>query len=291
MKMDTIKKFMFADDSVLVTVISAKTLVNKAISVHGLSPTAAAALGRSLIAGAFLCNQFKDDGQKLSLTVSGGGGLGKIVVAGEAGGTVRGYVEHPQFDLPVREDGKLDVGGAVGSDGYFNVIKDLGLKEPYSGKTALVNGEIASDFAYYLTASEGQPSAVALGVLVDKTGCIGAGGIFVQPMPGCNDYVLTMLEDIVSNFTNVSTLFHDMSVDDIIERYFGQFDLHFLEGGKPEYKCRCSRKRLEGVLLSLGRAEADDIIAEQGSIEINCQFCGKHYVFTKDDVNKLFSNT
>ncbi len=285
--MDVIKKFMFADDSVLVTVISAKDLVNKAVKAHDLSATATAALGRTLMAGAFMSNAFKDKGQRLSVTVNGGGGLGKIVVAGEYGGIVKGYVENPHFELPTR-NGKLDVGGAVGKDGYITVIKDLGLKEPYTGKTELVNGEIATDFAYYFTVSEQQPSAVALGVLVDKTGCTAAGGIFIQPLPGCSDAVITMLEDIASNFTHVSELFLNFTPDEIIENYFGQFDLHFLPDGKPKWQCRCSRKRLEKVVLSLGRAEAEDIVRTEGKIEIGCNFCNKKYVFTKEDVEALF---
>ena len=184
----------------------------------------------------------------------------------------------------------LGAGGGVGKDGYISVIKDLGLKEPYIGRTALINGEIASDFAYYFTASEQQPSAVALGVLVDKTGCIASGGIFVQPLPGCPDHVLTVLEDIVGNFTAVSNLFKDLGAEGIKDKYFGHFDINELEGGKPEYVCRCNRSKLEKVVLSLGRAECDDVIAEQGMIEIGCQFCGKKYIFDKNDVERLFSN-
>lgn len=287
--MDVIKRFMFADDSVLVTVISAKDLVNKAVKAHDLSATATAALGRTLMVGAFMSNSFKDKNQRLSITVNGGGGLGKIVVAGDFGGVVKGYVEHPHFELPTK-NGKLDVGGAVGKDGYITVIKDLGLKEPYSGRCALVNGEIATDFAYYFTVSEQQPSAVALGVMVDKTGCTAAGGVFIQPLPGCADHVITMLEDIATNFTHVSELFLNFTPDEIIERYFGQFDLHRLPDGKPKWACKCSRKRLEKVVLSLGKEEATDIVNTEGKIEICCNFCGKKYVFTKDDVETLFLN-
>lgn len=287
--MDVIKKFTFADNSVLVTIIDSKDLVSEAIALHDLSPLAAAALGRTLTVTAFMANNLKGAGEKLSVTVNGGGPLGRIITAGDAGGKVRGYVENPHVELPFR-NGKLDVGGGVGKDGYISVIKDLGLKEPYIGRTALINGEIASDFAYYFTASEQQPSAVALGVLVDKTGCIASGGIFVQPLPGCPDHVLTVLEDIVGNFTAVSNLFKDLGAEGIKDKYFGHFDINELEGGKPEYICRCNRSKLEKVVLSLGRAECDDVIAEQGRIEIGCQFCGKKYIFDKNDVERLFSN-
>ena len=136
--------------------------------------------------------------------------------------------------------------------------------------------------------SEQQPSAVALGVLVDKTGCTAAGGVFIQPLPGCADHVITMLEDIATNFTHVSELFLNFTPDEIIERYFGQFDLHRLPDGKPKWACKCSRKRLEKVVLSLGKEEATDIVNTEGKIEICCNFCGKKYVFTKDDVEALF---
>lgn len=287
--MDIIRKFMFANDSVLVTVMSTKTLVNKAIALHDLSPTAAAALGRTLTATSFMASKLKGKDEKLSVTVNGGGGLGKIVAAGDAGEKVRGYVDNPRFDLPLK-NGKLDVGGAVGKNGYLTVIKDLGLKEPYIGKTELVEGEIANDFAYYFTVSEQQPSAVALGVLVNNTGCIASGGIFVQPMPGCPDYVITMLEDIVSEFKNVSKIFLEKTVDEIIKEYFGQFELHFLDIGKPEYKCHCSRSKLKKIIISLGKEEAESILSEKGEIEICCQFCNKKYVFTREEVSKIFGN-
>lgn len=285
--MDIIKRFTFADDAVMVTVISAKDLVNKAIALHDLSPTAAAALGRTLIAGAFMSFNLKGRGESLSVTVSGGGGLGKIIVAAEAGAKVRGYVENPRFERPVK-NGKLDVGGAVGKEGFITVIKDLGLKEPYTGRTALIDGEIASDFAYYFTLSEQQPSAVALGVLADKEGCAAAGGIFVQPLPFCPDHVLTVAEDIVSNFTNVSLLFNQMTADQIIERYFGHLGLNFLEEGAPEYKCRCGAEKMERIIVSLGKDEAESILDDQGKIEICCQFCGSKYSFRKSEVEKLF---
>lgn len=286
--MDIFKRFMIAEKTVLVSVISAKDMVNKAIEYHNLSQTASAALGRTLIVGAFMSGQLKNKDNRLSITVNGGGGLGRIVVAGDYGCKMRGYVENPDFELPLNKLNKLDVGGAVGKDGYINVIKDLGLKEPYMGRCKIVDGEIASDFAYYFTVSEQQPSAVALGVLVDGHGCIASGGIFVQIMPGCNDYVITMLEDIVSNFTNVSSLMRDFTVDEIIDKYFGHLDIFPLPDIVPEYKCNCNRPRIERVLLSLGKKDAYDILATEGKVELCCQFCNKKYIFDKEALDKLF---
>ena len=176
--MDVIKRFMLFDKTILVSVISAKELVDKAIKIHSLSRTAAAALGRTLIVGAYMGTELKDDKQKLSITINGGGPLGRIVVLSDYGAKVRGYVENPAVELPLNGKGKLDVGGGVGKNGYISVIKDLGLKEPYSGRCPIVDGEIANDFAYYFTVSEQQPSAVALGVLA------AVGGLDLAAMTG-----------------------------------------------------------------------------------------------------------
>ena len=190
--------------------------------------------------------------------------------------------------MPIRADGKIDVGGAVGTNGEITVIKDLGLKEPYTGKCKLVSGEIAEDFAYYFTASEQQPSAVALGVLVDKNGVKTAGGIFIQPMPGCNDMVITMLEDICTNFTHVSSVLDKMDVDEIIDYYFGHFDVKKLPSQTPKFKCDCNRELIERVIMTIGKKEAYDIISEDQKIEVGCQFCNKKYVFKKEDIDKIF---
>lgn len=287
--MDVIKRFMLFDKTILVNVISAKELVDKAIKIHSLSRTAAAALGRTLIVGAYMGTELKDDKQKLSITINGGGPLGRIVVLSDYGAKVRGYVENPAVELPLNGKGKLDVGGGVGKNGYISVIKDLGLKEPYSGRCPIVDGEIANDFAYYFTVSEQQPSAVALGVLAADNECVSAGGIFVSALPGADDNAITVMEDILTNFTRVSDLFKEMTPKDIIDRYFSHFDIFYLPDVYPTYECTCNRARLEQVVVSLGRDEAYDILRENGKLELTCQFCNKKYVFTKNDVDTLFS--
>ena len=286
--MDKLQKFFIADGKVLVTVINDTDLVNKAREIHNLTPTTTAVLGRCLTVAAFMTSGFKDEGQRMSFNINGGGPVGRIVVSGRTGCLVKGYVEHPDLELPFRADGKIDVGGAVGKDGEISVIKDLGLKEPYTGKCALQSGEIAEDFAYYFTASEQSPSAVALGVLVDKTGVKTAGGIFIQPMPGCNDFVITMLEDICTNFTHVSDVLSKMSVDEIIDYYFGQFDVKKLEPMVPEFKCDCSRELIEKVILTIGKKDAYDIIDKDQQIEVGCQFCNTQYRFNKEDIDRIF---
>ncbi len=286
--MDTIKRFMLFDKTVLVSVISAKDMVNDAVKIHNLSRTATAALGRTLVIGAFMAEQLKDSNQSFSITINGGGPLGRIVVCGTYGGKIRGYVENPNIELPLNEKRKLDVGGAVGKQGYISVIKDLGLKEPYSGRCALVNGEIAEDFAYYFTVSEQQPSAVALGVLASDGNCLSAGGIVIQIMPDCKDYVITMMEDIASNFYNISSMMQEHTPEEIIEKYFGHFDIFELPDVFPALECNCNTNKIDGILLSLGKREAYDILEKEGKVELSCQFCNKKYVYDKSALDKLF---
>ena len=286
--MDKLQKFFIADGKVLITVIKDTELVEEARKIHNLTPTTTAVLGRCLTVAAFMASGFKDENQRLSFNIDGKGPVGKIVVSAKTGAEVKGYVENPSVDLPIRADGKIDVGGAVGTNGEITVIKDLGLKEPYTGKCKLVSGEIEEDFAYYFTASEQQPSAVALGVLVDKNGVKTAGGIFIQPMPGCNDMVITMLEDICTNFTHVSSVLDKMDVDEIIDYYFGHFDVKKLPSQTPKFKCDCNRELIERVIMTIGKKEAYDIISEDQKIEVGCQFCNKKYVFKKEDIDKIF---
>ena len=288
--MDKLQKFFIADGKVLITVIDDTEMVNKAREIHDLTPTTTAVLGRCLTVAAFMTSGFKDENQRMSFNIDGKGPIGKIVVSGKAGCKVKGYVDNPSLDLPIRADGKLDVGGAVGRDGDITVIKDLGLKEPYTGKCQLVSGEIAEDFAYYFTASEQSPSAVALGVLVDKTGVKTAGGIFIQPMPGCNDMVITMLEDICTNFVNFSSLLEKMSVDEIIDYYFGHFDVKKLPPIVPKFECDCSRELIERVIMTIGKKDAYDIIDKDKKIEVGCQFCNTKYRFDRDDIDRIFAD-
>lgn len=289
--MDIFKRFMLFDKTVVISVIDAHDLVTEAVRIHGLSRTATAALGRTLVATAFMCEQLKNKEDTLSVTINGGGSLGRVVTAGGYGCKVRGYVENPALELPLNAKGKLDVGGAVGRDGYISVIKDIGLKEPYAGRCPLVDGEIADDFAFYFTSSEQQPSAVALGVLSSDGGCVSAGGVFAQILPGCKDETITVVEDVMSNFTNVSALMRDEKADGIIEKYFSHFDIFPLPDIVPEYRCNCYEKKIEQVVMSLGRDEAYDILQKEGKVELTCQFCQKKYLFDKQRLDKLFSAT
>ncbi|MDY6367675.1 MAG: Hsp33 family molecular chaperone HslO, partial [Clostridia bacterium] len=234
----------------------------------------------------FMASNLKNQDDRLYVVVAGDGVGGKITVCGNRELKMRAYIDNPSAELPLNSKGKLDVGGCVGKNGRISVVKSMGLKEPYSGTSALVSGEIAEDFAAYYTFSEQQPTAMALGVKIGKDGtCIGAGGVILQALPGATDENLKRAEELVNSLTNVSTLIEEIGAEGIMKKYFGEgYDEYF-----PEYKCLCDRAAIEKIIISLGKAEAEDIIKQEGSIKVGCQFCNKEYVFTKDDVRKIFS--
>lgn len=286
--MDRIIKAVIFDGQARASVLDTTEAVNRLIAIHHLSPLSAAALGRTITAGAYISANLKGKGDRFNMIVDGGGPLGKIVVAGESGGTVKGFVEHPAIELPPK-NGKLDVGGAVGKEGFLTLIKDLGLKEPYVGRSPLVTGEIAEDFASYLLHSEGIASAVALGVLTDCNGCKAAGGVIVEALPSADENTLVMLEDIVRNFTSVSALLSEKSAEEIMDFYFGHLHCEVLDTEPIRLFCNCAEK-VEGIIAGLGRQEAESIIKEQGKIEINCDYCRSQYVYTEKDLDRIFAD-
>lgn len=284
--MDRLLKTLVFGGDVSVAVISNKDALNKAVKIHGLSPVAAAAFGRTMTACTFMASGLKNKTDKLYVTVNGDGAGGKITVCGDGNLFMRGAVDNPTADLPLKENGKLDVGGFVGKVGRITVVKSMGLKEPYTGSSKLVSGEIAEDFTAYYTFSEQMPTAMALGVLVGKNGkAIGSGGVIAQAMPGAKESSLIKAEEIIKSLTDVSRKIKDLGAEGLLKECFGETDFREYT---PKYKCACNRKYVEGVVVSLGKTEAEDIIKAQGKIEINCEFCGKTYVFTEEDVKKLF---
>lgn len=288
--MDSIVKSLVFGGHVKVTALTTTELVNKAIEIHSLSPLASTALGKVLTVAAYMSNELKGEKEKLSINIKCDGELEGIVVAADKGGKVRGYVLNPTIELPLLGNGKQNTSGAIKS-GKITVIKDLGLKEPYTGVSEIVNGSIDADFAWYFTKSEGTHTALALSVVTDALGkCIVAGGIIVQPMPDCPDHILTVLEDIVPNFANLDKLLLKKDAKTLIDDYFGHFEIEYYPPVTPEYKCKCSREVMENVVLSLGRNECVNILMERGSIEIECHFCNTLHLFTKDDVIKLWQD-
>jgi molecular chaperone Hsp33 len=264
-------------------------LVGQAAKLHRCSPTAAAALGRSLTAAALTGLMLKNDSDRLTLQVMGGGPIGRIVVVANARGEVKGYVDNPAADLPLNAAGKLDVGGAVGKKGQLTIIKDLGLKEPYIGKVDLVSGEIAEDMAAYFTYSEQTPSAVALGVLVDKDLTVrAAGGYLVQLMPGATEEEAAGIEERLFGIKPVSTLIDEgLSPEEILKNVLQDNGLKFLEKRPLSLECDCSRERLEEVLISLGKEEIRDLLEKEGKAELVCHFCNKKYVFEAEELKSL----
>jgi molecular chaperone Hsp33 len=285
--MDKIIKAVLFGGKARVALIETTETVNKAIKVHDLTPLAAAALGRSLTVGAYIESNLKNETNKFNLIINGGGPIGKIYVTSDRVGTVKGLVENPQVDLPLRADGKLNVGGAVGTNGDMVIIKDLGLKEPYVGRSQLVSGEIAEDYNNYLFKSEGILNAVALGVLNDKDGCKAAGGIIIEAMPDADDNMIVILEDIMTNFSNISQLIAENGIEEIGNYYFGHLDAEFFPAQTVRFKCDCWHK-IRKIVRGLGREEIEDIIKEQGMLEIKCDYCKKNYVYTEKDLDYLF---
>ena len=276
-------------NSIVISAVETKDIINKAIKLHNLSPIAAAALGRALTMGALLGKELKNDTDYLTVTIDGGGPLGKITVCSDALGHVKGYVDNPMLDTILREDGRMDVGKAVGSDGQLTVIKDIGMKQPYVGTSKLISGEIASDFAYYFATSEQQPCGVTLGVGLDNRRCKSAGGVFVQVMPNCPEELLFQLETIMYAMDEMSYQFDGSTAKEVINRFFGQFDPIFTESVEISYKCNCGKRKIDRVVKSLGKAEANSIVEEMGKVEVCCHFCGKKYAYDRAAIDKLFS--
>lgn len=282
--MGKIYKTLIFDGQISLSVLDTTDVVNEAIRLHKLTPVCAAALGRTLTVTAFMASQLKGEDERLSVTINGNGAGGKIIAAADSELNVRGAIDNPTVDLPLKANGKLDVGGVVGNSGYITVVKNLGLKEPYVGRSELVSGEIGEDFAAYYAYSEQQPTAIAVGVLIKNEKCIGAGGVIIQPLPDCTEENLVKAENLVNKFSDVSKQISETGVEGIIEKYFKGYDFNVFD---VRYKCNCSDEYVRKVLITLGEKELYDAIEKDGKIEVCCQFCDKKYVYYKKDVDEF----
>jgi molecular chaperone Hsp33 len=255
---------------------------------HGTTPVATAALGRTAAAALMMGAMLKGE-EKLTVQVKGGGPIGQIVVDANAKGEVRGYVSEPLVDLPLNAVGKLDVAGAVGTDGFLYIIKDLGLKEPYRGSIPIVSGELAEDFTYYFAKSEQTPSAVALGVLVDVDYTVRAsGGWIIQLLPGLSEQAITEIEQQLAGVPPISTLLDQgKSLEDILADILPSVQI--LEKSPVYFKCFCSRERVKNTLISLGRDELKSLIEEEEGAEIVCHFCNEKYQFNVEELKELLN--
>ena len=286
--MDQIIRATAADGFVKMAVITARDSVERARQIHGLSPTACAALGRTLCAASLLGQAMKEEAASLTIRINGGGPIGSVVAVSDSGGNMRGYVDAPRCELPLRADGKLDVGGAVGRDGMLTVSRDLGLREPYIGSVALVSGEIAEDVTAYLLESEQVPSACALGVLVDTDRTIrAAGGFLVQLMPGADASLIDRLEENIFLMDQLTTVLDEDGERALFEQVLRGFDWHEVGSYPVAYRCPCTRERVERALTVIEPEELGEIAAEGKDVSVSCQFCDRVYVFTPRELLAL----
>lgn len=266
-----------------------RDLVEQARQSHNTSPVATAALGRLLTAGSMMGVMMKGRDDLLTIKIQGSGPMKGLTVTADSKGDVKGYVYNPDVMLPPSAAGKLDVGGAVG-EGVLSVIKDIGMKEPYVGQTILVGGEIAEDLTYYYATSEQTPSSVALGVLMNKNNTVKqAGGFIIQLLPGASEEIIEKLEKTLGEITSITSLLDEGNTPEmILTHILGDFGLEFMEQLPTRFYCNCDKKRVEKALVSIGKKELEEMIAEGESIEVNCHFCSKNYEFTVVDLKELY---
>lgn len=265
-------------------------LVEEARKAHDTTPVATSALGRTLTGTAMMGLMLKGEKDKLSVQIKGDGPAKQILAVADALGNVKGYVANPYVELPLRQDGKLDVGGAVGMNGKMVVIKDLGLKDPYVGQSDLVSGEIAEDFTAYFAYSEQQPSAVALGVLIDRDRTVKAsGGFIIQPLPDAEEDVIIQLEERLKKLPSITRIMEKVTDgEEMLKMILDGFDVEILDKKEVNFVCDCSVEKLEKALISVGAKDLKEIIEEDGQAELTCHFCNKKYHFDKKHLERLY---
>lgn len=272
--------------------VDATQCVRQAQEFHDTWSAASAALGRSLVATLLLANaSLKGDGS-LTVKINGNGPLGGIVVDGNAQGEVKGYVQHPHIHLPLNENHKIDVKGAVGTEGFLAVTKDLGLKEPFTGQVPLVSGELGEDFTYYLAKSEQIPSAVGLSVFVNSDNTIQtAGGFLIQVLPGASEETLTQLEESLAKLPLVSEMMRQgLTPEEILAKILGESNLEILEKMPVAYRCDCSKERFAKALASLNNEQLEEMITQDHGCEAVCHFCNQKYFFDETELKQIVQN-
>ena len=286
---DQLVRAISRDGAVKAVAVSTRELTERARQIHRTLPVATAALGRTLAAASMMGNALKEDGASVTLQIKGGGPLGTLLAVSDNQGNVRGTVENPAVDLPLRSDGKLDVGAAVGCDGTLTVIRDLNMKEPYVGNVGLLGGEIAEDLAAYFVESEQIPTACGLGVLVDRDqSVLAAGGYLIQLLPGAGEDTISKVEGGILAAGSVTGLLRESDDPEaLLYRVLSDFDLEILEHSPIEYRCYCSRERMERALLSIGREELRSLIEEKGEAELTCRFCDNVQHFSRQDLETM----
>ena len=288
MSEDYIVRAMAADNQIRAFAITSRNIVETARQHHNTSPVATAALGRLLTGGAMLGVMMKGDNDILTLMMKGDGPINGVTVTADSHGNVKGYVGNPNVIIPANYAGKLDVGAAIGY-GTLTVIKDMGLKEPYSSQVPLGTSEVAEDLTYYFATSEQVPSAVALGVLMEKNNTVKqAGGFIVQLMPFAEEEVISALEEKIAKITSVTDMLEKgMTPEDILEFVLGDLGVEITDKVPTQFYCNCSKERVTKALMGINKAEIKDMINEGQDIEVNCHFCNTNYNFSVEELKKL----
>ena len=288
---DQIIKFLAHDGKISVTCASTTNLVEEARKLHDLSPVSTAVLGRVLTMTALMGCEMKNKTDKLTIQIKGNGPIGKIVAVSDNYPHVKACVTNPRVDIPLNEFGKIDVGGAVGNEGFINVIKDIGLKEPYIGVSPLTSGEIAEDFANYYQTSEQKQTAVALGVLVDKNGVRASGGYIITPMPDATLEEISIVEQSIFKAGAMSRMLDEqLSLKEIARKITGDSKVQVIDASiEPVYECGCSKEKFAESLITLGKKQLTELIEEDEKAEIVCQFCNKKYNFDKKELEEILN--
>ncbi len=286
---DTMVRAILFEGQAYAVAISAKRTVQKAKDIHGLSKTTAAAVGRLMMAALFCASDIKDENGDATVSFNGGGPVGRVVAVASPKGAVRAAVDVPGADLPIRNDGKLDVAGVLGVDGKLTVIKDNG-GDPYIGQVRILSGEVAEDLAYYFAMSEQRPCLIFLGVVIDRDQSVkSAGGLAVFPLPDCQSHVLNALEERIGLANQLSSMLsQELTVDDCLGTIFEGMNMKITDEKPISYDCPCSRERMEKALISMGKKELMKLIEEDGEAELTCHFCQKRYRFDEPVLRVLY---
>ena len=278
-----------SEGAVMVSAVDSTDIVAKAEEIHSTSAVMTAALGRMLTAASMMGNMLKGEKSSISLKIDGNGPAGAITVAADSTGNVRGYAQNPVVEIPFKPNGKLDVSGAVGTDGNLYIVKDLGMKEPYNGFVPIVSGEIAEDITSYYATSEQIPTVCALGVLVNPDLTVKkAGGYILQLLPFTEDEIITKIEQNLARVKPVTQLLDEgMDIEDIVRDVLQGFDVEVIYEQEVEYKCKCAKEKVEATLQGLGAKELSEMAADLPSVDVKCHFCNTTYSFTKNDIEKI----
>lgn len=286
--MSELVRMISTDGTLTVIAVDSTDIINRMEKIHMTSAVTSAALGRLLTAASMMGAVLKGKDHSITLRLNGNGPAGSLIAVSDSEGNVRGYVANPVVEIPLNNKGKLDVAGAVGTDGTLTVMKDLGMKEPYIGQIPIITGEIAEDITSYFATSEQLPSVCALGVLVNPDLSIqAAGGFIIQLLPTALDDTIDKVEECIKGIPSVTQMLTSgMTPEDICRSVLKTFDLEILDTAKPEYKCNCSRERVTKALLTMGKEELVDM-ANDPFTEVDCHFCEKKYRFTSAEIRKL----